>query len=60
MIQNNKVIEINNAPVYIGVNGAILFKDDSGFLVKTSDAFVKVVDYEYVGNFKVGDRFEIR
>ena len=56
----NKVIEINNAPLYIGVNGAILFKDDSGFLIKTADTFVKVVDYEYSGKFKVGDRFEIR
>ncbi|WP_348653133.1 formyltransferase family protein [uncultured Sulfurimonas sp.] len=56
----NKVIEIENAPKYKCITGAVLNKDENGFLVKTKDSFVKVIDYEYEEKFKVGDRFEIK
>lgn len=56
----NKVIEINNAPSYKSIIGAVLNKEDDGFLVKTNDTFIKVVEYEYNGKFRVGDRFEIK
>ncbi|MBV6493607.1 MAG: Methionyl-tRNA formyltransferase [Turneriella sp.] len=53
----NKIEMIPGAPEYICSIGVILQKDATGFLVKTSDSFVKVVDFEYEGKFKVGDRF---
>jgi len=56
----NRVIEIKNAPTYKGIVGTILKKDKEGFLVKTKDSFIKVVDFSFDGKFKVGDRFEIR
>jgi len=56
----NKVEYIRDAPVYKGIIGGILNKDSTGFLVKTKDSFVKVIDYEYAENLKVGDRFEVK
>lgn len=56
----NKVILINNAFTYQCIIGAILQKDKTGFLVKTKDSFIKVVEFEYEGKFRVGDRFEIK
>jgi len=56
----NKAMEIDNAPIYKGIVGAILKKDKTGFLVKTKDSFLKILEYEYNGTFKIGDRFEIK
>ena len=56
----NKVECIENAPIYKCIVGAILNKDEDGFFVKTKDSFVKIVEYEYDGTFRVGDRFEIK
>jgi len=57
----NKVELIENAPNYKGIIGAVLMKERNGcFLVKTKDSFIRVVDFEYNGNVKVGDRFEVR
>lgn len=56
----NKVVEIHKAPDYKGIVGAILNKENDGFLVKTKDSFIKVVEYEYDGNFRIGDRFEVK
>lgn len=55
----NKVEYIDNAPSYKSIIGAILNKNNDGFLVKTQDSFVKVTEYEYDGVFKTGDRFDI-
>ena len=54
----NKVKLIKNAPIYKCIIGAILHKTNEYFIVKTKDSFVKVIEYEYDGKFKVGDRFE--
>lgn len=54
----NKIVEIENAPKYKCITGAILKKYKDGFLVKTKDSFIKVTEFEYNGKFKVGDRFE--
>ena len=51
---------IDNAPKYKCILGAILKKDENGFLVKTNDSFVEIVEYEYDGKFRVGDRFEVK
>lgn len=56
----NKVNYIDNAPIYKCILGAILKKDENGFLVKTNDSFIEVIEYEYEGKFRVGDRFEIK
>lgn len=56
----NKVEIVKNAPKYKGIIGAVLYKDINGVFVKTSDSFIKIVEYEYEGLIKVGDRFEIR
>lgn len=56
----NKVKLIPEAPIYKGILGTILGKDETGFYVKTKDSFVKVVEFEYDGKIKTGDRFEIR
>ena len=54
----NKIEYIKNVPEYKGIVGAVLNKDNTGFLVKTKDSFVKIVDFEYDGKIKIGDRFE--
>jgi len=56
----NKVKLIENAPIYKCITGAILHKDKNGLLVKTSDSFLKFVNYDYEGVVRVGDRFDIR
>lgn len=56
----NKVEYIKNAPIYKCVTGAIINKKIDGFLVKTSDTFIKFTEYEYNGKIKVGDRFEVK
>ena len=56
----NKIEYIKEAKSYICIVGAVLMKDKNSFYVKTKDSFVKVVDFEYNGVFKVGDRFELR
>jgi len=56
----NKVELIENAPNYKCIIAAILHKDSSGFLVKTKDSFIKVIEFEYDGKFRVGDRFDFR
>jgi methionyl-tRNA formyltransferase len=56
----NKIEFIEKAPNYISIIGAILNKEKDSFFVKTKDSFIKVVEYEYDGTFRVGDRFEIK
>lgn len=56
----NKVNLVEHAPTYKCITGAILHKNSHGFLVKTLDSFVQIVDYDYDGVVRVGDRFEIR
>jgi methionyl-tRNA formyltransferase len=55
----NKVELIDNAPDYKCITGAILEKTKDYFIVKTKDNFIKIVEFEYEGTFKVGDRFDI-
>lgn len=55
----NRVAFSHNAPKYKGILGAILNKTETGFLVKTNNSFIEVIDYEYDGKFRVGDRFVI-
>ena len=54
-----KVELIKEAPIYKCSVGVILQKGINYFLVKTKDSFIKVTDFEYDGEIKIGDRFEI-
>lgn len=54
----NRVEYINNAPCYKCITGAILQINNDELLVKTKDSFIRVVEFDYEGKLKVGDRFE--
>lgn len=56
----NRVELIDGAPIYKCIIGAIINKSKDGFWVKTKDSFVKVIEYEYEGIIKVGDRFDVK
>ncbi len=53
----NKVELIPDVPTYKCIPGALLYKEDNSLVVKTKDSFIKIVEFEYMGKFKVGDRF---
>lgn len=55
-IRINKVVLLRNAPCYKGIPGAVLAVDGRGFLVKTLDSFVRVVDWSSDARVRVGDR----
>lgn len=55
-IRINRVEWIPDAPSYKGIVGAILGVDKQGFIVKTSDSFIKIVEYHSKAKVKVGDR----
>ena len=54
----NRVREIPRARSYIGTPGQVLGKTENGYYVKTSDTFVEVIEYEYDGIIKIGDRLK--
>ena len=62
----NKTIKINKSrfvestPAYKGIIGAVVGKDGAYFSVKTLDSIIEIIDYEYDGIIKVGDRFEVK
>ena len=55
-IRINKVDLIPDAPTYIGIPGQVIGKSDEGFLVKTKDSFIRVVEYQYLGTIQMGNR----
>ena len=55
----NKVEIIENAPNYKNIIGAVVGKEKDFIYVKTKDNFVKIVEYNYNGSIRIGDRFEI-
>jgi methionyl-tRNA formyltransferase len=58
---NNSIITINKskiidmAPIYKGTCGQILAKTDNGFLVKTSDSFIEILEIDSEIRLKIGD-----
>ncbi len=56
ILKINKVREFPFARSYIGKPGQILGKTKEGFYVKTQDSFVEVLEYDYKGKIRVGDR----
>ena len=61
---NNRIIKINkiniveNAPNYKGTNGQIIGKTNNSFYVKTNDSFIEVIEFNYEGSIRIGDRLK--
>jgi methionyl-tRNA formyltransferase len=53
-INNARMIE--NAPIYKGIPGQILVKTEDGFLVKTNDSFIEILNITSDFKLKVGDK----
>ena len=52
----NRVRIISAARSYINIPGQVLQKSKDGFYVKTKDTFIEVIEYEYDGEIRPGDR----
>jgi methionyl-tRNA formyltransferase len=48
-----------NAPSYKCINGAVVGLSQNGFWVKCSDKALEIIEFEYDGKIKIGDRFEL-
>ncbi|MBW2003490.1 MAG: methionyl-tRNA formyltransferase [Deltaproteobacteria bacterium] len=57
-IRINKAQFVENAPCYKGMHGHVIGKYKGGFIVKTKDSFIKLVEYECPQKIKVGDRLQ--
>lgn len=57
-VKINRVKMVPDAPVYIGIPGQVLMRTQDGFIVKTRDSFVELVEYQTEGNLRVGDRLK--
>ena len=55
-IRINKAEYLHDSPSYIGIPGSVLATDMDSFLVKTSDTFIRIVDWEADVKLRVGDR----
>ena len=53
----NRVRYFGDYPKYKNTIGQVLGKTKDGFLVKTKDSVIEVIDYEYDGPVRVGERF---
>ena len=53
-INRSRLIEL--APNYIGTPGQLIAKTKDGFLIKTSDSFIEILEIESEVVLKVGDR----
>lgn len=56
-VKINQARYIENAPTYINTPGQVLKKTQEGFLVKTKDSFIEILDFESDKKICVGDRF---
>jgi methionyl-tRNA formyltransferase len=60
ILKINKCRLVNSAPIYKGINGVVVGRDNESFKVKTLDSIIEIVDYEYDGIVRIGDRFDIK
>lgn len=58
IIKINKVSLIEGAHPYKGITGQVIGKTNRGFYVKTIDTMVEVIEYQYEGKVKIGDRLK--
>lgn len=52
----NRAQLIYKAPIYKGIPGQIIGKQEDRIIVKTLDSFIEITEYEYEGSIKIGDR----
>jgi len=58
-VKINRARMVEGAATYTGINGSILGVEEDGFLVKTDDSFIKIIEWEYEGRIRMGDRFDL-
>jgi len=58
-VKINKSEIVKNAVKYKCIEGAVLNIDETGFIVKTKDSFIKITEYISDIDIKIGSRFEI-
>jgi methionyl-tRNA formyltransferase len=49
---------LSNAPIFKGIPGAVLGTSSDGFLVKTQDSYLKVVEWNGPDRIRIGDRLK--
>ena len=54
-INSSRLIE--NAPSYKNTCGQLISKTKKGFIVKTGDSYIEILDYEVDRKIRVGDKF---
>ena len=59
VVKVNKVVELENAINYKNITGAVVGIDSEGFIVKTADSVVKVVEFESTAKISIGKRFSL-
>jgi methionyl-tRNA formyltransferase len=55
-VKINKARMIENAPSYINTTGQIIGKTKEGFLIKTKDTFIEILEIESKERIRVGDK----
>jgi methionyl-tRNA formyltransferase len=55
-VKINRVEFLPDAPSFKGIPGAVVGVEDGGFLVKTADSYIKVVEWSGVVKLRIGDR----
>jgi len=55
-VKINKARMIENAPKYINTAGQIIGKTNEGFLVKTNDTFIEILEVESEEKLRIGDK----
>lgn len=56
LVRINKATFFPDAPVYIGKPGQVLTKTKSGFLIKTQDSYIEIIEID--NKIKIGEQFE--
>jgi methionyl-tRNA formyltransferase len=54
----NKCRLIDGAMEYKGIVGQVVGKNGKNLIVKTQDTTIEIVEYEYDGSIRIGDRFK--
>jgi methionyl-tRNA formyltransferase len=54
IIYKSKMVE--GSHVYKNIVGQVVGKNRHGFIVKTADTVIEVIDYSYDGKIRIGDR----
>jgi len=56
-ISINRAAWLRDAPVFRGIAGSVVGVQADGFMVKTADSFVKVLEWSGASRVRIGDRF---